>query len=103
MPTDPDAVIDAAVQALKPSPRRLARVQVWVAACCLLAVGLLVSSVLSLYALLGQRHERQVDFNRSFNAGLCQVVDFLADPHVAPDAHEIRFREHYGCKPRSVQ
>lgn len=100
---DPQAVVVAASEALKPSPRRLAKAQIIVAACCFAAVMLLATSVLSLYALLNARHDRQTDFNRQFNAGLCSVVDFTADPRVKPDAKEIRFRQHYGCKPRSVK
>jgi hypothetical protein len=99
---DPQAVVTAASEALKPSPRRLARAQVAIAACCFAAVLLLAASILSLWALLGHRHEAQVDFNRRFNAGLCQVVEFVADPSTPPDGSEVRFRQHYGCPPRSV-
>lgn len=99
---DPQAVVTAASVALSPSPRKLARAQIVIAACCFAAVLLLASSVLSLYALLNARHDRQVDFNRHFDAGLCAAIDFAADPRVKPDAQEIRFRQHYGCKTRSA-
>lgn len=97
---DPAAVVDAAADALAPSPRRVARAQVVIAALAFVVVTLLVVMVLSLYALLDSRHDAQVDFNRRFDAGLCQAIDFAADPKQPVTPRELAFRHHFGCKSR---